>query len=276
MTGAPYAKLARIVIDGRQSVPSSGGLANWLREYGLGHPRGNTLLLSDVDRQTLRSVLEGRSIDVEALGKCDAKPSRTDMHHMTGDEKSGAAAVGRNQSLVRSMPGNPLLVGGTSLMLPAGSSLNIENDLIVRRCEHRSVLVVENRECFDRMEDVDFPHRCFEDNPLVVFRIGPGVSQGAMRLIRALGLPIDVYGDVDPAGLAIAGRIPNARSFVHPPMEVLERIANRNSLHDRYASQLKGAADQRKEHPAWLDHLWTFVERHQCSIPQEAHHPRPF
>jgi len=159
-------------------------------------------------------------------------------------------------------------------MLPAGASLNVENDAILRQCGHGSVLLVENRECFDRMEDVNFQHASFDADPLVIFRIGPGVSQGAMRLLKALDLPVDVYGDVDPAGLSIAGRIMGARSFVHPPMETLRAIADRNPLHDRYTAQLNATGDQRVEHPCWLDHLWRFVEDRQCSIPQEAHHPR--
>lgn len=268
------ARLSRIVIQGRNSVPCNGALADWLSEHGLGHLRNRTIELSDIDRRTIRAVLEGRSIDIEALASSEGEASRNDMHRMTGDEKTGSAAVGRNQSLVRAMPGGKLRIGGSAMTLPAGSSLCIENHMIVEQCAHRSVLLVENRECFDRMEDINFHHPSFETDPLLVFRIGPGVSIGAMRLIKALNLPVDIYGDVDPAGLAIAGRIANARSFVHAPMETLEAIADRNPLHERYASQLVGAADQRSRHPAWLDVLWRFVEDRQCSIPQEAHHPK--
>lgn len=262
-------RLARIVVEGTREIARTRELATWLEDNAIGHAEGRRIHLGASDRMRIARLLEAAGIDPDALHLAPAVMTRAQAFGTAINEKAGAAAVGRGRSLIRSMPGRALRLD-TDLPLPCGASLDIDNSTIVRTCRHDCVLLVENRECFDRLEALSFRHPAFDGDPLVLYRGSLGVSAGSNALMEELALPVDVFGDMDPEGLAIAGRIASARSFVYPSFQEMEKLVARKPNHERFRDQIVGAARARDNHPPWIDEAWSFVVRHACALPQEA------
>jgi hypothetical protein len=262
-------RLARIIVEEMAEIAHSRVLAEWLEDNAIGHVANRRIHISESDRARIARLLEARGVDPYSLIAAPAEMTRSGAFEIAIDEKAGAAPIGRGRSLVRAMPGRTLRIGN-GLLLPEGASLDVPNSTVVENCGHDSVLLVENRECFDLMERVTFRHEAFDADPLVIFRGSPRVSAGSMALIAELSLPVDVFGDIDPEGLAIAGRIPHARSFVHPSVDSMTALIETKPNHERFRKQIAGASGARGDHPAWLDVPWSFVTRHACALPQEA------
>lgn len=262
-------RLARIVNDAKSDVASTSELSAWLDENAIGRVENRRIHLTAGDRDRIARLLGARGVDLDRLLAMPPLASRADAFRTALSEKDGAAPVGRGRSLVRALPGRTLKLAD-ELPLPAGASLDVANHTIASTCRHASILLVENRECFDNMEMATFAHPALAGDPLVLFRGSPGVSAGSSSLIACIDLPVDVFGDVDPEGLAIAGRTRGARSFVHPTMELMEAVVAHNPNHQRFRDQMVGAAGARDSHPAWLNDLWEFLLRHGCALPQEA------
>lgn len=262
-------RLARIVVEEMSEVARTRELCMWLDENAIGHVERRRIHLSASDRSRVARLLHAHGLDPAALCAMPSTMTRSDAFGMAINEKAGAGPIGRDRSLVRAIPGRMLRLA-EDFALPPGTSLDVPNQILETTNRHASILLVENRECFDAMERVFFRHAAFDGDPLILFRGSPGVSAGSTGLIERLRLPVDVFGDVDPAGLAIAGRIPHARSFVHPSLETMTRLVERKPNHARFRDQIIGAAGARDEHPSWLDLPWRFVLRHACALPQEA------
>ena len=262
-------RLSRIVVEEVAEIAHSRALAEWLEDNAIGHVANRRIHLGAPDRARIARLLEARGVDPHSLNAAPAEMTRSAAFGIAVDEKAGSAPIGRDRSLIRAMPGRALR-SASGLLLPESASVDVPNSTIVSTCAHDSVLLVENRECFDHMERVAFRHEAFDADPLVLYRGSPGVSAGSAALITELGLPVDVFGDMDPEGLAIAGRIPLARSFVHPSIDSMVALVRTKPNHERFREQIAGASGARDDHPAWLDVPWSFVIRHACALPQEA------
>lgn len=243
----------------------------WLQSHHIGRTFKGYTLLSISDRQRIRALLEASGISPEQyLQPKSAETTRADRAKTAISEKSGADAVSKNNVLIRSFPGHPLLLK-KNYDLPARASLSTDIATVLSENRHQTIMLVENRYCFDNLETIFFKHRLFDENPLILFRGSPGVSTASLTLIRELGRDVFVYGDIDPSGLTIAESVPHAIGFIRPSFPKLqETLKTKHGYHQRFLKQM--ALLRQKTHPAWTQAIWAFVRQNACALPQELFH----
>lgn len=81
-----------------------------------------------------------------------------------------------------------------------------------------NVLVVENLDCFDQIHRFALPDRL--NAALVLYRGHSALTRGTRQLLQGLPalVPVVVFADFDPAGLAIAATLPRASHVLIPQL----------------------------------------------------------
>jgi hypothetical protein len=91
-----------------------------------------------------------------------------------------------------------------------------------------------------------------------------------MDFLQRLGTPVWSAPDYDPAGLAIAARLPGLTGVLMPDLDVLQVLLANSQLGDRYRIQLPGAArllDEATNEDITL--LWALIQQEGRALPQE-------
>jgi len=256
-----------------ESFPASGQLRAFIEEHrGIGYMRGSKILFTAEHKERIRALLKMDNIDPATPQEAWDGQGRSAALDMGPDEKWAGEAVRGRRISVKALRGQPLVVGGDSLYLPALANLEWSVGEAVARLVHASVIVVENWETFERIDDLQIDLTRAGNNPLVIWRGGGQHSTtGAARdFLSGYCRPVWSAPDYDPAGLAISVRLPNLAGVLAPPEPVLRVLLEKSRLHERYLQQLPGSAPMldRSTHPDVVA-LWAMVRAAGKALPQE-------
>jgi hypothetical protein len=236
--------------------------ATWQRIHELlevGEPRGNRLHFDERMLRILRHEAERESGAANLLaGVPDADRLQAARDGLR-DEKLAPQRPDDGFVLVKGALPAPLPT------LPAQTSLRVPLAHLAGAAIERLV-VIENLDSFDCWEQYSIPAEL--GDALVLYRGHGGLARGARRLLGALATrtQVTMFGDYDPAGLAIAASLPNVDAVLVPlPGDSLLRSGNRQHflLQHRATRFLDNS-----ELGGWQS-LWSEMRGHGLSIKQQ-------
>lgn len=263
-------KVAQSPAD-RVQFPASKTLLAFVADSGIGTVQGRNILFTQAHKERLCAWLRADNIDPAVPADAWTKAGRAAALGLGPDEKWAGLAVRANRVALKTLQGRPLRCGGESLFLPPRANLECDVAEALKRMDHNTVIVVENWEVFERIDDLELDLRPSGDNPLIVWRGGARASIGAaMNFLAAFNRPVWSAPDYDPAGLAIAARLPHLEGILAPPDEVLGDLLRVSKLQERYQAQLTGAKAllEQAKHPD-VCRLWSIVKLSRNALPQE-------
>jgi hypothetical protein len=95
-------------------------------------------------------------------------------------------------------------------------------------------------------------------------------TNAAMTFLRALDRQTWAFVDFDPAGLLIAGSLPNIVGVLAPNLEILSTMLQ-GGLEDRYRLQLPATEKTlNASNQPDIVQLWKLIRRIGRALPQEA------
>lgn len=238
------------------------------QEFGLGIDHQTSLHYSERDFERAAEILQSKGISAELPARSDSRGERAGFGATS--EKWRAPSVMDGHVAVR-----PATAGcrwqGHGLVMPGIAFMAVDTaDALA--IEAKCLLVVENLECLKRIQRykwLDLPQAT-----LAVWRGGPLFSEKAVHtLLEQSAMPVWCWLDFDPAGLAIAARLPRLERVLVPNAEAIVELsqARRQGLHDRYLAQLSGS--QRTIAECRNDEVlraWELMKKIGMAIPQEV------
>ena len=265
--------LLNIYHAGKPRVAASAALTQFVEEYNIGQRVGAALAFSEGDRQAIGQLLLSEAgIDAAATHADQwSGLSRAASLAHADNEKISDAAVRQHRVAVKALAHHCLRLDGQRIALPPGANLDLDWRWLAPRCEHASVLLVENWEAFEAVHQVTFDLSRAGVNPLVLFRGSPVYRQDhATALLERLAVPVFALVDYDPAGLVIAQSLPHFAGLMAPPLPQLVRALGSCTNHARYRSQLAQAQAvlDKAVHPDIVAH-WQLLQAHGKALPQE-------
>lgn len=242
------------------------------REYNIGVTVGNRIRISERDKEELIGLV--KQVTGLALRKASvdgfATVTRYEALEHSRDEKWAGRKVSSGRLAVKALPRKVLSLNGRVLELPNRSHLDIAIESVYS-LEHEAILVIENYECFDRIEQMRWAQSEPYSNSLVIYRGDPHTSgtQAVNEFLRRRQLPVLAMVDLDPAGLLIAQALPGVVGMVLPKDEILESLFEQGNP-ALYHKQRPGAENALKNSQhAVVRQLWELIERYQKAVVQE-------
>ena len=278
MTGATGKQLAlsllRVVQSPEEQTAFSHSkvLAGFVTETNIGELRGSRLVFRADDKEKIRAWLRADRIDPMTPPASFGTMSRAEAIGAGPDEKWAGKQVRTGKVAIKTRPGRPLLLDGREIWLPAKANVELSIDDSDTARMHQSVVVVENWLCFEEIGQLQINWSRAGENPLIVWRGGDQVlrADATMEFLQRLGAPVWSAPDYDPAGLAIAARLPELAGVLMPNLDVLRELLGNSRLADRYRIQLPGAAralDEATNQDIAL--LWDLIRQEGRALPQE-------
>lgn len=244
-----------------------------LLDAGLGTKRGKSAYFSDNDKAEMRNWLKAKGFSVEHINLSGM--SRGERLAVTPLEKAGGEVIKRNRVSIKALAGQPLILGGECLKLPAESHLDVDWTKVADKIGHNCVLLVENYENFNRIHETTFVLPDSYICPLVLYRGDPNESRfdNVLKLLSQIDLPVLAFMDADPAGIYMASKLPGLVGMVLPSIEELESLLSntktaRLDLFHEQSPIYGGKLDKLDvNHPC--KQVWNLVSKHAAGIVQE-------
>lgn len=264
------ALIQRAVLSGEDVFPLNASWQSLYREYNVGSPSGNKIRLTRNDKDELaKLVLSLEGVDLQTARLDDwANLSRYESLEKGRQEKWAGKAVSSGRLAVKPLPEGFLNINGLSLPLPTRSHLDIAKETIAE-LGHDALIVVENYECFDRLDQIHLTVDSFK--PIVVYRGDPNTSRAdtVQEFLRRHGLPVLAMVDIDPAGLVIAQSLPCLAGILAPSRADLQSLLRKGNA-ELYRKQRPGAEQALRNSPYRLiRQLWQLIESQQAGLAQE-------
>lgn len=226
--------LQRIVGDQPESRRNTDMASNFANQYGVGRVAARWVVYSSEDWEAAGRLLDASGIPRERqVGPL----RRAETFDYAGiSEKAFGERPHANEVAVRSAAGQCFL-NGMPLAYPDGcySILRVD-DVLSIRCDR--ILVVENLETFKylgRYGWIDYGGLA----TLAIFRGDNAFNLAdASKAIAARSEPVLAFTDFDPAGLAIAARLPRLAGLVLPELDWLAEVTRQKRRTDLYHSQI--------------------------------------
>jgi hypothetical protein len=264
--------LLRVVQMTEECFPGSKTLRGFLDDYHIGWAKGASYCFDATAKARIRALLQAQGIAPETPPDAWDGLTRAESLALGRDEKWAGGPARRDRVAVKTLPGQPLLIGHESILLPPRCHLEADAEEIAGGVQHDTVLLVENWECFDRIDAVRLDFSAAGPNPLVLWRGGSGEARAdaSQNFLKLLNRPVWAFVDYDPAGLVIAATLPGLGGIIAPETSVLAELLEKHGLEDRYRAQLPAAAPSldRSGHPAIAD-LWPLLRQAGRALPQE-------
>lgn len=227
------------------------------RHFEVGSRDGGWLCFTDAERRTLRAAATREWGFDPLAGVPDG--ARLDVAAQAIDEKTARQRPDELHVLVKGRLPAPLpaLAPELSLRVPLVSlALEVIED----------VLVIENLDSFDHWSRYSAPPAL--DHALVLYRGHGGLARGARQLLTSLpaSVRVTVFGDYDPAGLAIALTLPRANALLVPKVD--EALLAKSSL-DHFQRQFRNARHLDNCDLGGWQHIWADIKAQQASIKQQ-------
>lgn len=231
-------QLLRAAQTEQDDLPAGKTTRDIVATLGFGRTQGRRWVVSAGDRERIRAYLrDAEGIDPTTPPDAWQDATRIEAAHLGENEKL-AAKRPRDGRVALRAPGT-LQINGTRLRLPPGSFLDIPC-ADVRITDHDCLIVVENFEAFVAFESavIALPYR----SPVLAYRGDSTNSPDASHhLARTSPIPVLVWPDYDPAGLAIAQAVPNAGGIIAPAEPKTALAAHgRSALFLQQLAQLDG------------------------------------
>lgn len=265
--------LLRVIQSDAERFPGSNVLRDFSDSYRIGQIKGAGLLFDQADKERIAALLSAEGIDPATHPDAWAQRSRADAARLGPNEKFTSAAVKRRRVAIKALPDRPLLLDRQEVVLPPASHIDADGLSMIERLGHETILLVENWECFDRIDLVDLDFAPAGPNPLVIWRGDASSTRTdhALALVQALDRPVWAFVDYDPAGLLIAARLPRLAGVIAPGPERLAQDLE-HGLRYRFEEQLPMAAATLDEDPReCIQRLWRLVRSAGLAIPQERY-----
>lgn len=236
--------LLRIYHSNESSFAASAGLTAFCRGYNIGRVIGKQIAFSTKDKADLAGVLKGQEKVDASMTTPDSWDglSRSESLTLASNEKLSGTLVSRDRVAVKALREQPLMVCGQSYRFPPSAELVVDlDDVLYNQIGHTSLLIVENKQTFQDINQVDEALIAFINNPLVVYRgdADSGARADAVNfLIRSTSLDVIAFVDYDPAGLIIAAGLPRLNHIISPSREMLKAILEEYGNADRFMTQI--------------------------------------
>jgi hypothetical protein len=264
--------LLRVVQSPEERFTGTKALHGFLDDYHIGWTKGATCCFDGMAKARIRELLQAQGIAPETPPDAWDQLTRAESLALGRDEKWAGGPARRDRVAVKTLLGQPLLIGHQPLLLPPRSHLEADAVEIGGSVEHDTVLLVENWECFDRIHEMQLDFSAAGPNPLVLWRGGSSEARvdASQNFLKTLNRPVWAFVDYDPAGLVIAAKLPRLQGIISPDHAVLGRLLKAHGLEDRYRCQLPGATTflDNCVHQAVVS-LWTMLRQAGRALPQE-------
>ena len=264
--------IERAVHSTATRFPLNAGWRELHREYNIGLTEGNNIQLFPRDKHELIDLVKqvtGLDLRVNSADRF-ATATRSEAVTRIHDEKWAGRKVSAGRLAMKALPGKHLSINGQALCLPSRSHLDIAIESITS-LEHETLLVIENYECFDRLEQMRWNLGECHSDPLVLYRGDPQTSsaKAVNELLLSLKRGVLAMVDLDPAGLLIAQSLPGVQGLVAPAAMTLETWFERGNpeLYHRQRPSAEQAVSN-SPHRA-IRTFWQMIERHQKGLVQE-------
>jgi hypothetical protein len=262
--------LSRIASGETSKAPRNAKAMDWLRDLSLVVDTARGPVLSPNARDVTQRLLRQLGAEPHQVTTITDQDDRSASRRASAYEKVGGHVMARNRILIRAAPGRPMMTASGPVRLPPGASMDIDLDEALASLRHRCIMLVENRLCFDALERLSFTPAIYEDDPLVLFKGSPFVSSGHGRYMKTAALPVHVFGDQDPAGVAMAIGTCNAVSLVEPPIDMIMREIAKAPNHDLYEKQMATAEGALGNAPSWAQEAVSRITASRSAVPQES------
>lgn len=247
------------------------GLARILGEIGIRAQAGKPVRLTGVEQARLKARMIsvfGLKPAAFALGRIPEDADRALLASLLADEKISGVRVGG--------PGRDRTAFSKVLVFIDGAPVAREPEEFAA-LHPEGIIVVENREVFDRFDRISFPVPEAYRDWLPVFRGSPEWPQDVMQ--RALGLagaPVLAFPDLDPAGLTQSLALPGFVDILWPGEEALVRsISEDVGNAERFNLQLAGNRERLEActHPT-VRQIWRILDKYG-RVPQQEYFLMP-
>lgn len=248
-------------------------LRRFVLDSGIGLVSGRKIIFNESHKERIRKWLEAEQVDPNSSPDSWGRASRSDSMEIGPDEKWAGTAVRSERIAIKTFRGKPLMVGGNPLFLPPGANLEWGYPQAIESLQHEDVVLVENWETFEHIDDLQVDISRVSNNPLILWRGGSlkSTTGAAQRFLESYGRPVWSAPDYDPAGLAIAARLPNLAGVLAPGDGILSTLLGKSRLHARFNSQLAGSITTIDSSPdPDIQRLWRLVLGSKSALPQEA------
>jgi hypothetical protein len=242
------------------------------REYNIGTIRGNKIHVAERDKEEMIDLVK-QLTDLDLRdGSVDdlADATRSEALKQTRNEKWGGRAVSAHRLALKALPGKRLHFNGQALALSIRSHLDAAIE-VIESLDHDTIIVIENYECFDRLEELRWNLGERYANALVLYRGDPQTSgaRAVNEFVRSQERPVLAMVDIDPAGLLIAQALPLVQGVIAPDFKCLESLFEQGNpgLYHRQRP-MAGSAILNSPH-AVIREFWELIERHQKGLVQE-------
>ena len=244
-----------------------------LVDAGIGTKRGKSVYFTVNDKEEMRIWLQAKGFSIEQVDLTGMP--RSERLVVTPNEKAGGESVKRNRISIKAMAGQPLMIGGESIRLPAESHLDVDWTKIAGQIDHQCVMVVENYENFNRIHETKFDLPEDFSSPLVIYHGDPNESRldNVQRFLARINLPVLAFMDVDPAGIFMANKLPNLVAMIAPAKDTLEiqlgspQTGRRDLFQSQYLNYDNALNSIPITNPCFP--LWQLVGKHRAGIVQE-------
>lgn len=231
-------QLLRAAQSEQDDLPAGKTTRDIVATLGFGRIQGRRWVISAGDQERIRAYLrDAEGIDPSTPPDAWKDASRIEAAHLGENEKL-AARRPRDGRVALRAPGT-LHINGMSLRLPPGSFLDIPG-ADVQITDHDCLIVIENFEAFLAFESavIALPYR----SPVLAYRGDSTNSpEASHHLAQTSPIPVLVWPDYDPAGLAIAQAVPNAAGIIAPAEPQTALAAHgRSSLFLQQLTQING------------------------------------
>lgn len=264
--------IERAVRADQTLFPLNAGWQHLHHEYNIGVTLGHKIRVSERDKAELIGLvkqmtgLDLNSVSVEALKSV----TRSEALESARNEKWAGRAVSAHRLALKALPGQPLCLNGKVLDLPIRSHLNLAVES-VESLEHEAIVVIENYECFDRLDQMRWALEEPYTHALVLYRGDPRNSSGQAvnECLRAWKRPVLALVDLDPAGLLIAQALPFVVGLIAPDVESLEFLLEQGNPALYHQQRPMAEQTVRNSPQAIIRQLWALIECHQKGVVQE-------
>jgi len=264
--------IERAVHSTATRFPLNAGWEQLHREYNIGLTEGNKIHLFPRDKHELIDLVKqvtGLDLRVDSADRF-ATATRSEAVARTRDEKWAGRKVSAGRVGMKALPGKRLSINGQAFCLPSRSHLDIAIESVTS-LEHETLLVIENYECFDRLEQMCWNLGERHSDPLVLYRGDPhtGSAKGVNEFLQYWKRGVLAMVDLDPAGLLIAQSLPGVQGVVAPAAMVLETWFEQGnpSLYHRQRPTAEQAISNSPH--SVIRTFWHMIERHQKGLVQE-------
>jgi len=244
-----------------------------LVDAGIGTKRGKSAYFTVKDRAKIREWLQAKGFSIEQIDLTGMPRSEKLM--VTPNEKAGGESIKRNRISIKALAGQPLMIGGESIRLPAESHLDVDWTKIVGQIDHQCVMVVENYENFNRIHETKFDLPEAFGSPLVIYHGDPNESRldNVQHFLDIINLPVLAFMDIDPAGIFMANKLPKLVAMIAPTKDTLEiqlsspQTGRRDLFQSQYLNYGNALNNLPITSPCFS--LWHLVDKHRAGIVQE-------